>query len=182
MADHWQEQILMVIPSINGAQLLRRMLPTLRFKPANVVVLDQGSTDDTAAVCAAAGVVLVQLGHPHTYTQASNIGATMARERGAKYVCISNNDIAFRTDVLAELHADVEDNARLWDSCELVKPLRVMHRFRVCGMRCCGQPLSCTSGRLNKPSRRWRLSSSIRRFSASAWLIANAKAVPMPTI
>lgn len=113
MADHWQEQILMVIPSINGAQLLRRMLPTLRFKPANVVVLDQGSTDDTAAVCVAAGVVLVQLGHPHTYTQASNIGATMARERGAKYVCISNNDIAFRTDVLAELHAEMERDPRL---------------------------------------------------------------------
>lgn len=113
MADHWQEQILMVIPSINGAQLLRRMLPTLRFNPANVVVLDQGSTDDTAAVCADAGVVLVQLGVPHTYTQASNIGAKLARERGARYVCISNNDIAFRTDVLAELHAEIERDPRL---------------------------------------------------------------------
>lgn len=113
MAHQWQDEILMVVPSINGGRLLRHMLPTLNFKPANVVVLDQGSTDDTAEVCAEAGVVLVQLDVPHTYTQASNIGAELARERGAKYVCISNNDIAFRTDVLRELHAEMERDPKL---------------------------------------------------------------------
>ena len=113
MADLWQEQILMAIPSINGGNLLARMLPTLRFKPSNVIVLDQGSTDETATVCADAGVELVQLGHPRTYTEACNIGARTARARGCKYLCVSNNDIVFRTDVLAELLAEMERDPRL---------------------------------------------------------------------
>ena len=82
MLNLWQDQILMVIPSVNGGNLLARMLPTLRFKPSNVVVLDQGSTDKTETVCADAGVELVQLGYPRTYTEACNIGARIARGRG----------------------------------------------------------------------------------------------------
>lgn len=113
MADPWQDQILMVIPSVNGGNLLARMLPTLRFKPRNVIVLDQGSTDDTAAICADARVELVQLDHPRTYTEACNIGARMASERGCKYLCVSNNDIVFRTDVLAELFAEMERDPKL---------------------------------------------------------------------
>ena len=108
MADLWQDQILMAIPSINGGTLLARMLPTLRFKPSNVVVLDQGSIDETAVVCAGAGVEVIQLGHSHTYTEACNIGARIARDRDHKYLCVANNDIVFRTDVLAELLAEME--------------------------------------------------------------------------
>ena len=83
MAKPGQDRILMVIPSINGGGLLARMLPTLRFKAANIVVLDQGSTDDTALVCAEHDVQLVQLGRPQTYTEACNIGARLAPDRGA---------------------------------------------------------------------------------------------------
>ncbi len=104
---------LFVIPSINGASLLRRMLPTLRLSLHAVVVLDQGSVDDTEAVCRAAGVRLVQLGRPHTYTEAGNIGARMAREAGCAFVFISNNDIAFTTDVGAELLAEMLEDPRL---------------------------------------------------------------------
>ena len=104
---------LFVIPSINGGSLLRRMLPTLRLPPQTVVILDQGSLDDTEAVCRAAGVRLVQLGRPHTYTEASNIGAQMAREAGCAYLFISNNDIAFTTDVGAELLAAMMEDPRL---------------------------------------------------------------------
>ena len=113
MLNLWQDQILMVIPSVNGGNLLARMLPTLRFKPSNVVVLDQGSTDKTETVCADAGVELVQLGYPRTYTEACNIGARMARGRGRKYLCVSNNDITFRTDVLPELFAEMERDPKL---------------------------------------------------------------------
>ena len=104
---------LFVIPSINGGSLLRRMLPTLRLPLHTVVVLDQGSVDDTEAVCRKAGVRLVQLGRPHTYTEASNIGARMARETGCAFVFISNNDIAFTTDVAAELLAEMLEDSRL---------------------------------------------------------------------
>ena len=107
------DKVLMVIPSINGGGLLRRMLPTLRFDPSRVVVLDQGSTDDTAEVCAESNVELVQLSQPHTYTQACNIGASIARERGARYVCVSNNDIVFRTDVIGAMLTEMERDDRL---------------------------------------------------------------------
>jgi GT2 family glycosyltransferase len=109
----WQDRILMVIPSVGGGDLLARMLPTLRFRPSNIIVLDQGSTDDTAAVCRRAGVEMMQLGQPHTYTQACNIGAHIARERGYAYLCVSNNDIVFKTDVLAELFAEMERDPSL---------------------------------------------------------------------
>ncbi len=109
----WQDQILMVIPSIGGGNLLARMLPTLRSRPSNVIVLDQGSTDDTAAVCREAGVEMVQLGQPHTYTQACNIGARIARDRGFPYLCVCNNDIVFKTHVLEELFAEMERDPSL---------------------------------------------------------------------
>jgi len=113
MTDNWCDKVLMAIPSVNGGQLLARMLPTLRFKRSNVIILDQGSTDETVKICWEAGVELIQLGQPHTYTQACNIGAKIAGERGSKYLCVSNNDIVFTTDVLAELFAEMERDPRL---------------------------------------------------------------------
>jgi GT2 family glycosyltransferase/glycosyltransferase involved in cell wall biosynthesis len=107
------DDIVMAIPSIEGGELLARMLPTLRFKPANVIVLDQGSADRTAEICREAGVQLMQLGRPHTYTQACNIGARIARERGFRYLCVANNDITFQTDVLNELAAELDRDAKL---------------------------------------------------------------------
>ena len=99
---------LIAIPSINGAELLKRMLPTLQVSPDLVYVLDQGSEDDTEAVCRNAGVNLVQLGRPHTYTEACNYGARLAKERGCPFVFVGNNDITFTTDVVGELLAELE--------------------------------------------------------------------------
>ena len=113
MVNDWNDRIIMVIPSINGGHLLERMLPTLRFRPSNVIVLDQGSSDDTERICQGAGVELLQLGRPHTYTQACNIGAQIARQRSSQFLCVSNNDIIFRTDVLRELLGEMERDPRL---------------------------------------------------------------------
>jgi glycosyltransferase involved in cell wall biosynthesis len=98
---------LFVIPSVNGAALLARMLPTLRIPGELVVVLDQGSTDETEEVCREANVGCIQLGTPHTYTKACNIGMRLARERKADYLFILNNDITFVTDVARELLAEM---------------------------------------------------------------------------
>jgi glycosyltransferase involved in cell wall biosynthesis len=94
---------LLVIPSVNGGKLLKRMLPTLRIPAELVVVIDQGSTDNTEEVCRSAGVGVVQLGRPHTYTEACNIGAEIATQRGCEYLFVANNDITFTTDVVREL-------------------------------------------------------------------------------
>ncbi len=111
--DSWHDEVLVVIPSVNGESLLARMLPTLGFAPANTVVLDQGSTDRTEELCRAAGVAFVQLGRPHTYTEACNIGARMAKERGCLYLCVCNNDITFRTDVIAAMRAEMRRDPAL---------------------------------------------------------------------
>jgi glycosyltransferase involved in cell wall biosynthesis len=104
---------LFAIPSINGGRLLDRMLPTLRVPTDIVVVLDQGSTDDTDQVCRSAGVQLVQLGRPHTYTEACNLAARMAADRGADFVYVANNDITFQTDVARQLLAAMLDDPNL---------------------------------------------------------------------
>ncbi|WP_058601703.1 glycosyltransferase [Aureimonas ureilytica] len=113
MQNDISNSVLLVIPSINGGDLLDRMLPSLRVDPANVIVLDQGSDDSTLKVCAKAGVEVLQLGEPHTYTQACNIGARIAAERKKSFVCVSNNDIVFRTNVIAELLAEMQRDDRL---------------------------------------------------------------------
>ena len=77
MIEEALRRSLLVIPSINGGRLLNKMLPTLRISGELVVVLDQGSADSTEEVCRKAGVGLVQLGRPHTYTEACNIGAEL---------------------------------------------------------------------------------------------------------
>jgi glycosyltransferase involved in cell wall biosynthesis len=104
---------LFVIPSINGAALLARMLPTLRVPGELVVVLDQGSTDGTEEVCRKFDVKFVQLGTPHTYTEACNIGAELARAGNADYLFILNNDITFVTDVARELLDEMVDDTGL---------------------------------------------------------------------
>ena len=108
-----QARAILVIPSVDGGHLLERMLPTLRVAPASVVVLDQGSTDNTVQVCRAAGVELLQLGRPYTYTQACNIGARLARQRGYPFLCVANNDIVFRSDVISDLLAEMDNDPKL---------------------------------------------------------------------
>jgi glycosyltransferase involved in cell wall biosynthesis len=103
-------ETLLIIPSIDGGELLERMLPSLDLPSTQVVVLDQGSSDDTERVCKRFGVELFQLHVPHTYTQACNIGLDIARTRGCKYLLVANNDIVFRTSVAIEMvHAMEQD-------------------------------------------------------------------------
>ncbi|MCK0207600.1 glycosyltransferase [Starkeya koreensis] len=104
------DRTLLVIPSVDGAHLLERMLPTLRLPGSSVLVIDQGSTDGTVELCHRHGVGVLRTGERLTYTQACNLGARLARARGCAFLFVGNNDIAFLTDVvrecLAELIAD----------------------------------------------------------------------------
>jgi glycosyltransferase involved in cell wall biosynthesis len=104
---------LFAIPSIDGGALLGRMLATLNIPRALVVVLDQGSMDHTEEVCRIAGVKLVQLGRRHTYAEACNMAAQIAKRRGAEYLFVANNNILFTTDVARELLQEMLDDPRL---------------------------------------------------------------------
>ncbi|HMK80979.1 MAG TPA: glycosyltransferase [Xanthobacteraceae bacterium] len=103
MIDALLKKSLVVIPSLNGAASLERALATFRVPAEMVLVVDQGSTDNTGAICAAAGVAVLQLGGACTFAQACNRGAEIARARGCDFVFVGRNDVTFRTDVVREL-------------------------------------------------------------------------------
>lgn len=61
------EPVSIILPARNEAQNLRRFLPELRalFPDAEIIVVDDGSTDDTVAVCEACGVLSIS----HQYSK-----------------------------------------------------------------------------------------------------------------
>ncbi len=71
-------ELSIVIPALNEAASLRRLLPELkaRFPSAEILVVDDGSNDDTLAVCEEAGVRC--LCHPY------NMGNGAAVKNGAR--------------------------------------------------------------------------------------------------
>ncbi len=68
----------LIIPAFNEADSLRRLLPVLRrqYARAEIIVVNDGSTDDTSAVCRECGVIEVR----HQY----NIGNGAAVKSGAR--------------------------------------------------------------------------------------------------
>ena len=115
-------KMLIVIPSVNGGVLLRRMFGSMRDVLHRTVVLDQGSTDDTHAVCAEFGVEIVQLGTPRTYTQACNIGMSLAKKRDCRYLVAANNDVRLITDVCRQLLQEMlrDDNLAIVAPAQMV--------------------------------------------------------------
>jgi GT2 family glycosyltransferase len=70
--------ISVIVPAYNSAKELSRCLESIQsqsFSPVEVLVIDDGSTDDTAAVAARMGVNLLRL--------PENSGSATARNRGA---------------------------------------------------------------------------------------------------
>ncbi|MGM0628672.1 MAG: glycosyltransferase family 2 protein [Candidatus Fermentibacterota bacterium] len=95
-----------VIPSRNGARLLRRFLPPLLDDLGDlgeVVVVDDGSEDDTAAAVAGAGdgrVGLVRRSGPNGFCYAVNRGM---EEAGGDLLLLLNNDVEPEPGALASL-------------------------------------------------------------------------------
>lgn len=82
-----------VIPNRNRADLLERALASAAAQtvpPARVVVVDNGSTDDSAGVARRAGAQVVQLPDNRGFAAAVNAGV---RECDEEWVLILNNDV-----------------------------------------------------------------------------------------
>jgi glycosyltransferase involved in cell wall biosynthesis len=99
------ESVSIVLPARNEAANLRRFLPELRamFPVAEIIVVNDGSTDDTAAVAAANGVRVVT----HQYSK----GNGAAIKSGARHA--SNDVLVFMDADGQHKPADVQ---RLLDS------------------------------------------------------------------
>ena len=102
-----------VIPNWNGAALLKRLLEELRRQtllPEQVVVVDNGSADESVAVAKNAGAEVIKLGKNTGFSHAVNCGIQAARTH---WIVVLNNDISPEADWLANLLGAAED-ANSW--------------------------------------------------------------------
>jgi GT2 family glycosyltransferase len=102
-------RVAVVIPNWNGAAMLSAALDTLArqsFAPQRVIVVDNGSTDDSAAVAAKFGAHVISLGVNRGFAAAVNRGIEEAR--GAEFICILNNDVTLTPDWLAHITGRLE--------------------------------------------------------------------------
>ena len=98
-----QPGVTVVIPSRTGKELLQAQLPgILSQAPPQIVVVDNGSTDDTAAWLAATypQIEVVHFPAPLSFARAVNHGIARAR---CRYVCLLNNDMLLEPGFFAAL-------------------------------------------------------------------------------
>jgi GT2 family glycosyltransferase len=94
-----------VIPVYNGGPQLERCLDALLasdFSDYEIVVVDDGSTDDSASLARARGVPVLQHGARSGPAAARNLGASHAR---GSIVLFLDADVVVRRDTLARLSA-----------------------------------------------------------------------------
>lgn len=97
-----------VIPTWNGAPILAATLETLSrqtYPVGRVIVVDNGSTDNSATVAAKAGAQVISLGANLGFAAAVNRGI---REATAEYIAILNNDVTLPPEWLARLMDKLE--------------------------------------------------------------------------
>lgn len=102
------EDTCFVVVNWNGASLLPACLDALarQTRPARVVVVDNGSTDGSAAAVAARpGVAWVPLGRNTGFAGGANVGIRRALLEGARFVALVNTDVALAPDWLARVRA-----------------------------------------------------------------------------
>jgi glycosyltransferase involved in cell wall biosynthesis len=105
-------RLTVVICSLNGGDGVRRCLDALRRQTITdaiqVVVVDDGSTDDTAAIAVAGGAEVVRHAHNRGLSAARNSGIARAR---AGVVAFLDDDCEPRADWAAELLRGYGDNS-----------------------------------------------------------------------
>ncbi|WP_432494372.1 glycosyltransferase family 2 protein [Kineococcus auxinigenes] len=97
--------VTVVMPALNRAHLIERSLASIagqRERPAEVIVIDDGSTDDTAAVAKRAGATVIQLPESGGSGPARNRGIEAA---STEWVAFLDSDDEWEPDHLARLMA-----------------------------------------------------------------------------
>ena len=106
-------RVAIVIPTWNRAALLGQALENLgrqTYPIDRVIVVDNGSTDDSAAVAARAGAQVITLASNAGFAAAVNRGL---RETDTEWIGILNNDVTPAADWLERLMAELESARRL---------------------------------------------------------------------
>src|SRR5580658_7901626 len=101
--------VAIVIPTWNKVALLEQALANLARQtyPINrVIVVDNGSTDDSGAMAARAGAEVIPLAVNAGFAIAVNRGIQEAA--GAEWIAVLNNDVSLEPDWLAQIMAKLE--------------------------------------------------------------------------
>ena len=95
-------RVSVVIPNWNGTALLGQVLPDLRDQnaPEEVIVVDNGSTDNSVAIAKAAGAKVLELTSNLGFSRAVNRGIEACR---SEWIAVLNNDVRLKRPWLARL-------------------------------------------------------------------------------
>jgi GT2 family glycosyltransferase len=136
--------VAIVIPNWNGSALLARLLESLQRQShpvERVIVVDNGSLDDSSAVARRAGATLIELGLNTGFSHAVNRGI---RAAGSGWIAILNNDVSLEPDWLGKL-VENADASNAWFAAgkllDAVRPDRIDGAFDAicrggCAWRC----------------------------------------------
>ena len=145
-------QVAVVIPNWNGAALLGTLLGQLRQQTHpihRIIVVDNGSGDDSVHMARSAGAEVIELGKNTGFSHAVNCGI---RSAGSGWIAVMNNDVAPQPNWLAKL-IDQAELSNAWFATG--KLLDAMHRDRIDGAFdaiCRGAcAWRCGHGRLDSP-------------------------------
>jgi GT2 family glycosyltransferase len=141
-----------VIPNWNGASLLRDLLPTIAAQTRpfdDVLVVDNGSTDDSVAFAEQWGAKVLQLGRNRGFAAAVNAGVANS---DADAVAILNNDVKLRPDWLTVSASRIADPAFTFVTGKVLSdadPSRIDASFDALCRGACA--LRCGAGRPDGP-------------------------------
>ncbi|HYL78689.1 MAG TPA: glycosyltransferase family 2 protein [Bryobacteraceae bacterium] len=105
--------VTIVIPNWNGAALLEGLLEALRrqtLPPEQVIVVDNGSADESVAVAKNAGATVIELDKNTGFSHAVNCGIQAA---STNWIVVLNNDVSPAPDWLSKL-MDAAVTADAW--------------------------------------------------------------------
>jgi len=132
-----------VIPAYNEGQVITDVIKSVRARFADVVVIDDRSTDDTFDAALHGGAVVVR--HPINMGQGAALqtGIRFALSRGAEYIVTFDGDGQHRVDDITMLietqqrtAADVVIGSRFLGSTENMPSFRkIILKLAVCFMR-----------------------------------------------
>jgi len=88
----WKQQCAVVIPCFNEQHGLPKLLPKILQQLPTVIVIDDGSSDDTANVAKAQGAILVSLPQNQGKGLALRAGCNLATTLGFKWVLTMDGD------------------------------------------------------------------------------------------
>ena len=103
--------VAVVIPNYNGARWLPGMLASVAAQtvaPAEVLVVDDGSTDDSAAIAEAAGAPVLRQAENGGFARAANAGLAAV---GAEAVALVNTDVVLDAEWLERAAGALGANA-----------------------------------------------------------------------